>query len=209
MNADELRRVPLSLDGFPPRRLAENRIIVTARGERQKVAAVKELYWVIPKVLGGRCGPGLTPWELSAFREAGIGGVVSLDSTDVNVEALAEAGIEHLAAYLPMILLLEEGDREAFLEALPPIFRFIDRIRRRRSATLVHCYYGLDRTGALLASYLIARERFHAAKAIEHVRQLRPQAMLAPGYTDAVHLFEKKQRVRVKRSPARRSPKRR
>lgn len=151
---------------------------------------MKDIYWVMEDILAGRCGPARAGWEPAALRAAGFGGVVSLDPGDVDADALTAAGLDHLPLYLPMTLLLNEADRLGFLRALLPVFDFIDGIRRRPAATLVHCHYGLDRTGAVLACYLVARERFHARQAIDYIRQQRPQAMFAPGYAEAVELFE-------------------
>ncbi len=164
---------------------------------------MEELYWVLPEILAGRCGPAARPWELAALWDAGVRGIVSLDESDVDAAALSAAKIEHLPAYLPMTLLLSERERERFLSALPDIFEFVDRIRRQAGATLVHCHYGLDRTGAVLACYLVARQRLGAVQAIEHVRALRPDALLAPGYAESVQLFEQKQMAAKRKRPPR------
>lgn len=165
---------------------------------------MKQIYWVIEGVLAGRCGPAHTAWELGELRQAGIGGIVSLDETSVNPDDMRAAAIEHLPIYLPMVLLLEPADRHNFLQFLPPIFEFIDRHREQKSGVLVHCYYGCDRTGAVLGCYLIARQGLSSADAIDRIRQLQPGALQAPGYSDLVALFEDEQANLSHRSPRRR-----
>ncbi len=164
---------------------------------------MKELYWVIDDVLAGRCGPAVSPWDPKRLHDAGIRGIISLDEAGVNPGDLRAVSIAHYPAYLPMTLLLSQPERQQFLAALPPIFEFIDGARRRSSATLVHCHYGLDRTGAVLACYLVSRERLAGEEAVERIRQLRPQALLAPGYAESVLLFAQKQAAAKRTSPPR------
>jgi protein-tyrosine phosphatase len=88
-----------------------------------------------------------------------------------------------------MIELTSHGLRVDFVQRLPMIFRFIEEHVGRGNKVVVHCYHGMDRTGAVLASYLVYRRRWSASQAIAAIRKLRPQAMMAYGYAQAVHLF--------------------
>ena len=55
--------------------------------------------------------------------------------------------------------------------------------------TLVHCHAGKDRTGAVLAGYLIRYQGLSPDEATRLVRQANPIAMTAPGYDRMPGLF--------------------
>jgi protein-tyrosine phosphatase len=48
--------------------------------------------------------------------------------------------------------------------------------------TLVHCRQGRDRTGAVLAGYMIRHGGLSPAEALRALRRLNPQAMVSPGF---------------------------
>ena len=37
------------------------------------------IFWVVPNLLAGRCGPDEQPWRLKHLRRAGFGAVLSVD----------------------------------------------------------------------------------------------------------------------------------
>lgn len=150
---------------------------------------VDHVYWVVPGVIAGRPSPECVPWDVHDLVEAGFGGVVSLDGP-IKTKDLRLAGLTHLAVHRPMLLLRTVDDHRRFLSAIPRILPFVDEMRARGRATLVHCYYGCDRTGTALACYLVARENYTAEQAIVHVQHVKPDAMWAVGYMEAVHTFE-------------------
>jgi len=88
-----------------------------------------------------------------------------------------------------MILLDTYARRAHFARQIPTMLEFIDRVRDRGEGVLVHCYHGLDRTGAVLASYLVAREGHTPLQAVRAVRRVQPLAMSAEGYDAAVTVF--------------------
>ena len=49
---------------------------------------------------------------------------------------------------------------------------------------LVHCAWGRDRTGLLLAYHLARTEKLTPRAAIARVRQVRPKAITAPGWEE-------------------------
>jgi protein-tyrosine phosphatase len=144
------------------------------------------------------------PWDVQELYAGGIGGIISLDALGVDGDQLRTAGIAHLPLYRPMIFLDDQAQRLTFLECMPEVLRFVAAMEQKQAAVLIHCYYGCDRTGAALACSLIAREGLSAAAAIARVRRSQPQALLAPGYLEAVHLFEQSRRgVVADQAPAR------
>jgi hypothetical protein len=155
----------------------------------------EQLYWAIPNVLAGRPGPTYAPWNTQGLRDQGFGGIVSLDGP-IRIRDIRLAGIEHLPVYQPMLLLHSVEDHLRFLSVMPRILAFVDRLRKASQATMVHCYYGCDRTGAVLASYLVAREGLDAESAIHFIQRVNPDALWAVGYADAVYTFEESFRAR-------------
>lgn len=155
----------------------------------RRIPAGEPIYWVIENELAGRPGPVKAPWTPATLKAAGFGGIVSLCEAG-RTEKIRAAGIKHLPVYRPMILLQDESEREMFLSVMPSVLSFVDRCREAGDAVIVHCHHGFDRTGAVLASYLIAREGLTADEAIARVRAANPDAMSADGYAEAVHTFE-------------------
>ncbi len=155
---------------------------------------MERVYWLIERELAGRCGPACAPWEADALYRAGIRAVISLDGTEVRPDTLEQAGIVHFAAHTPMMLLQSETSQRRFLSLLAEPLAFIDRMRTERRPVLVHCFSGWDRTGAVLACHLVAREGLSATAAIERVRQVQPEALQATGYPEAVALFARNHR---------------
>ena len=146
-------------------------------------------------MLGGRCGPVCVPWLPEELHARGVRGVISLDSLGVDGTALRAAGINHLPLYQPMILLESTAERKKFLEVVPPVLQFLeDRRDQDGLPAVVHCHYGRDRTGCVLACCLVARQCWSAERAIAHVRAFQPLALSAPGYAEAVELFESMRR---------------
>jgi hypothetical protein len=146
------------------------------------------VYWVIDKQLAGRPGPQRAPWDLTELYEAGFRAVVSL-ARDVPVPDLESYGFAHYRADLPPLLLISPGLQRAFLHEVLPIWDFIDEQLEANHPTLVHCHAGNDRTGAVLAGYLVVTQAMKPENAIAYVRARNPHAMEAEGYEDAVRLL--------------------
>lgn len=151
---------------------------------------MKHIYWVRANQLAGRPGPELAPWNPTELKSQKIGAVVSLCGP-VSSEPLMNAGIEHMPLVQPMVLLESEAMRERFVSIMGKVLPFIDRIVQGGQAVMVHCYYGCDRSGAVLACSLVAREGLAAEEAIAQVRGANPSAMSAYGYAAAVETFER------------------
>ncbi len=150
-----------------------------------------QVYWILDGILAGRCGPALHPWDATELYARGFRGVISLDEEGVDGGSIRAAGLAHLPLFQPMMLLMDDTQRQGFLECMPKVMDFVDCVRQHQGAVLVHCYHGCDRTGAVLACYLIARQGMTADQAIECLWQVQPSALAAYGYSEAVHLFEK------------------
>jgi protein-tyrosine phosphatase len=144
---------------------------------------MNHVYWVTP-TLAGRCGPVQCGWDLDQLYQAGIRVIVSLDD-NVNPQEIEKRGFTHFQLYLPDIPLSTPALTETFLRAAN---KFIDFMVSNKEPVLVHCWAGNDRTGAMLACFLISQGK-PSEEAIAIVRKQNPYAMITPGYEEAVHLF--------------------
>ena len=148
---------------------------------------MRYVFWLVAGELCGRPGPNQQPWNLQEMRDAGIGGILSVNRADsVCEDELAAADIKYacipLAASAPAIA----GDLELCLERLPRAFEFARAHVERGSSVLVHCRHGKDRTGLFMAYYLLRRDELSVEEAIGKVKAVRPIAMTAQGWDEFV-----------------------
>jgi protein-tyrosine phosphatase len=147
------------------------------------------IYWIIDKILGGRPGPVREPWNPQALYVGGIRAVVSLAGEEP-VEDLSQFGLEHYRATFPPVNLFSLGMRKAFIHQALPVWAFIHERVEAATPSLVHCHAGADRTGLILAGYLVLYRLASPEEAIAQVRAANPFAMAAPGYAEAVELLQ-------------------
>jgi protein-tyrosine phosphatase len=152
------------------------------------------VFWLLDGLLAGRPGPVEAPWDLAELRRAGLRVIVSLN-TEPDPTEIAAAGLEHYSLpqmpNLPVVAPLQD----LLLRGIEPV---LATIRDKVSAghpTLVHCHAGKDRTGLVLAAYLVRYHGLDVNEAITQVRAVRPIAMSAPGYEATARRFaEQEQR---------------
>jgi hypothetical protein len=149
---------------------------------------VKAVYWVSPNLLAGRPGPRLLPWDLGRIWAGGVRTIVSL--VRVNRTAIQAAGFRHHQVPLPGGLAFFPWIRRWLVQRMLPVVDFIAAEVAAGRPTLVHCHAGKDRTGAVLAGYLIRHQGLSADEAFRLVRQANPRAMTAPGFDQLPRLFE-------------------
>jgi hypothetical protein len=149
---------------------------------------VKMVYWVTPNLLAGRPGPKESPWDLEKIWAAGVRTIVSLVRVDRTT--IRAAGFRHYQislnggmAFFPLL-------RRCLVWQMLPVVDFIAAEVAARRPTLVHCYAGKDRTGAVLAGYLIRYQGLSPNEAFRLLRQANPRAMTAPGFDRLPRLFE-------------------
>jgi hypothetical protein len=146
------------------------------------------VYWVIEGRLAGRPGPNLRPWDPRELYAGGIRAVVSL-AEEEPVPDLAPYGITHYRARFPPVDLFSPGMRRAFIYQALPIWAFIDEQVTSGSPALVHCHAGKDRTGSILAGYLICYQGASPKDALLTLRAAHPGAMSARGYADVLTML--------------------
>lgn len=146
------------------------------------------IYWIIDQMLGGRPGPVRAPWQPEELYAGGIRAVVSL-AAEEPVEDLSRYGLEHYRAEFPPVLLNSVGMRKAFIHEALPVWVFIHTQVQNTTPVIVHCHAGADRTGLILAGYLVLYHNTSPEAAIAQVKTANPFAMAATGYTEAVGLL--------------------
>lgn len=146
---------------------------------------MKHLFWLRPRLIAGRSGPNLDPWDPRELAAAGIGAVLSVnDASSVYVDDLHRAGLEYAIFPLSDNAPPRPGDFEHCLEMLPRACDYIVGVIERGKIPLVHCTAGKDRTGLILCHYLCHREGYEPREAVAEVRRVRPIALSAVGYEE-------------------------
>ena len=114
---------------------------------------VNHLFWLVPKVLAGRCGPDEQPWQLDRLRKAGIGAVLSVNDGELCYpEDFEEHGLVYACIPLSRNAPPQHGDLEHCLDALRSALSFVRENISRGVPVLVHCTAGKDRTGLFMSS---------------------------------------------------------
>jgi protein-tyrosine phosphatase len=140
---------------------------------------MRSFYWLVPGLLAGRAGPGRVPWDPAELWNDGFRTVISL--IEVDGTRLEAAGLRHVSAPLAAMALFGFQRRRLARDLLPLADLIAAEIEAGRP-TLVHCRAGKDRTGALLAGYLIRHHGLSPEAAVRSVRGVNPVAMTAPGF---------------------------
>jgi hypothetical protein len=164
-------------------------LFIDRGGEFVTIAAMDHVYWVWKSLLGGRPGPTLVPWNPQALYEGGVRVVISL-ATEVKVEDLSAYGLDHYRMKFPPVKLFSKGMRNAFIYQALPVWELIHTQVQAERPTVVHCFAGQDRTGAVLGGYLIIYQGLTPAEARQQVREAQPNAMAKEGYAEVLDLLE-------------------
>jgi protein-tyrosine phosphatase len=165
---------------------------------------MERIFWLLPGRLAGREGPAIAPWALPRLREAGVQAILSLADDQCDPVEISAAGFAHLSLPLPPQEPADLPTERACLARLPRAFEFLDAQVCGGRAVLVHCAGGKDRTGMVMAYYLVRTQRLDAEAAIAQVRAVRPTALSAPGW-EAMALRVIRALARAELGPARRS----
>ena len=153
---------------------------------------MRNVFWLRPKVIGGRTGPNIDIWDPKELAGGGIGAVLSLNDGElVHPEDLVAAGMTYACVRLSEAAPPRLGDLEVCVAALPRALQFALDSRDSGRGVLAHCSGGKDRTGMFLSYYLCWTEGLSASEAIEEVRRVRPIALSSDGWESfALHVLE-------------------
>lgn len=141
---------------------------------------MNEVYWVLPGQLAGRAGPGEHPWDLEELWGAGFRSIVSLALIDG--KPIRAAGFRHLPAPLNGGLAMFPLLRRLLVRRMVPVVAYISSELEAERPTLVHCRQGRDRTGAVLATFLVHHQGCSPDEAVRRVREVNSKAMVSSGF---------------------------
>ncbi len=145
---------------------------------------MKHVYWLREDKIAGRTGPNTHLWDLHELKAGGIAAILSVNHGEaVHETLLSGAGIAYANIPMSSNAPVREGDREICLENLPRAMAFI-RENMENGSVLVHCRSGKDRTGMVLAAYLIKFEGCDTRAAMDQVLAVRPIAFTAQGWME-------------------------
>jgi len=138
--------------------------------------------WLLPGTLAGF---GLidtaTVAELETLRAQGVGALISLTETPLDVRLAVEAGFRY--QHLPVADM-----RAPSLDAIRSFIRSVDEAREAGCATATHCRAGLGRTGTMLACYLV-HEGYSSVQALTSVRTNRPGSVETASQEQVIHEY--------------------
>ena len=141
-------------------------------------------------LLYGRPGPNKSRWDLDALKRRGLAVVVSLVHIE-DPKAVTRAGLKHYTILFEDRLYLPYKSRNRFLLKIFGEFdRVLDLHLPNREPVLVHCNSGKDRTGLLLAYYLVSRKGLTEKRALKLLRKLKPDALRASGFEEVLFALE-------------------
>jgi protein-tyrosine phosphatase len=157
---------------------------------------VEHVYWLIDGLLAGRQGPVQAPWNLEAIRAAGVQIIVSLN-TEPDPAAIAAVGLRHHSLPMTPALPIVAPLQELLLGQLAPVLKAVHAEVSAGQPVLVHCHAGKDRTGLVLAAYLVRYHGLDVDEAIARVRVVQPIALSAPGYEATARRFAQQEKERA------------
>ena len=143
---------------------------------------MKNVFWVIPELLAGRPGPTYAEWSLPELHAHGFKAVLNLSELEPNGSDFEAVGMTCEWMPIPNTYPAVDDAEAACLEVLPRAGAFIAAHVEAAQGVLVHCAWGRDRTGIVLAYYLAAYQGMSADAAIAEVKRVRPKALSATGW---------------------------
>jgi protein-tyrosine phosphatase len=145
---------------------------------------MEKVFWLIEDKIAGRSGPNLDPWDLNDLKAKGVHAILSVNFAEsVDQEAMQKVGIEYANIPMSPNAPIQAGDKETCLANLPKAIAFIGE-QKAKGQVLIHCRSGKDRTGLVMAAYLIQFEGLQAKDAMDKVLKVRPIAFSAEGWMD-------------------------
>ncbi|WP_394200953.1 dual specificity protein phosphatase family protein [Shewanella waksmanii] len=143
---------------------------------------MQEVFWLEEGEIAGRCGPNKVAWDLAELKQHGIGAILSVNGGEaVDTDALAELEIDYACFPFSANIPPQVGDLEVCVAQVPKALAFIHASRAQGKTVLIHCRSGKDRTGLLMAYYLMERGAA-PVHAVSQVRVARDIAFSAEGW---------------------------
>ncbi|HLG37773.1 MAG TPA: dual specificity protein phosphatase 23 [Nitrososphaera sp.] len=139
--------------------------------------------WVIDGKLAG-CGLPVTEDEFEWLVDQGIRSIVTVREVALPSDWIDGVDIDYLH-------LTVEDFGAPTIEELDQAIGFIDKQISSGRPVVVHCAAGKGRTGAVLAAYLVKRQKLTAERAIEKLRSMRPGSVQSVSQETLVSMYEK------------------
>lgn len=145
---------------------------------------MEHVFWLRKGKIAGRSGPNSNIWDLNKIKASGIASILSVNNGEaVHESMLSNLGMTYSNIPMSSNAPTRDGDKEFCLNNLPRAMEFI-RENLINGPVLIHCRAGKDRTGMVMAAYLIEFERYNVKKAMEEVIAVRPIAFSAEGWKE-------------------------
>ena len=147
---------------------------------------MEHVFWLRKGKIAGRSGPNSNIWDLNEIRANGFSAILSVNNGEaVHESILSGLGIAYSNIPMSSNAPVRKGDKELCLENLPKALNFIKE-NMINGPVLIHCRSGKDRTGMVLAAYLIEFEGYSVKDAMKKVIEVRPVAFSAEGWMEFV-----------------------
>ena len=147
---------------------------------------MENVFWLRKEKIAGRSGPNANAWDLEEMKANGFSAILSVNNGEaVHESILSNLGITYSNIPMSSNAPVRDGDKKLCLENLPKAMEFF-RKNLMKGPVLVHCHSGKDRTGMVLAAYLVEFEEYNVMEAMEEVIAVRPIAFSAEGWMEFV-----------------------
>ncbi|MEZ9820402.1 dual specificity protein phosphatase family protein [Shewanella sp. 10N.286.45.A1] len=143
---------------------------------------MQHLFWLVEGQIAGRSGPNKDAWDLSELKAEGIDAILSVNNGEsCEDEDFSSVGIEYQCIPFSRNAPPEVGDLEYCVEQVPKALAYIRQCEAQNKTVLIHCRSGKDRTGLIMAYYLMdnGAAPLHA---VSQIRAIRDIAFSADGW---------------------------
>ena len=136
---------------------------------------MQHLFWLVEGQIAGRSGPNKDPWDLAQIKASGIDAILSVNhGEECNVQEIADLGLDYLCVPFSNNIPPKEEDLTLCTEQVPKALAFIRQCEAQDKTVLIHCRSGKDRTGLIMAYYLMdnGAAPLHAVSQVRAVRDI-------------------------------------
>ena len=145
---------------------------------------MEHVFWLEKGKIAGRTGPNSNSWNPGDFVDNGFSAIISVNDGELcHIEDIENAGLAYECIPMSENAPPRPGDKEKCLNNLPRAYKFI-KSHLRNGSVLIHCRSGKDRTGLLMAYYMLKEYKLTPNKAMSLVFDVRPIAFSAEGWVD-------------------------